>query len=129
MANLSSATGTSALIGAFRALSDPTRFAVVERLSLGPAAVGDLARPFDMALPSFMQHLRVLEEAGLVETRKAGRVRTCTLRAEPLKAAQDWLDAQRAVWERRLDQLDSLVAELHRTGEGAAPDAGEDDAP
>lgn len=93
----------------FRALADPTRRAVVERLGAGPAAVSELARPFGMALPSFAQHLSVLEESGLVRSRKRGRVRTYQLSPKPLAAAERWLDAQRALWERRLDQLDRLL--------------------
>nr|WP_047579172.1 metalloregulator ArsR/SmtB family transcription factor [Methylobacterium sp. ZNC0032] len=101
-----------ALDDTFRALSDPTRRAVVQALGRGPASVSELAKPFEMALPSFLQHLKVLEDCGLVATRKAGRVRTCTLRAEPLAAAEHWLEAQRTLWTRRLDQLDRLVLQL-----------------
>jgi len=97
----------------FRALADPTRRAVVQALVAGPAAVSDLARPFEMALPSFLQHLKVLEESGLVSTHKSGRVRTCTLRTEPLAAAGHWLEAQRTLWTKRLDQLDRLVLQLN----------------
>lgn len=93
----------------FRALADPTRRAVVERLGAGPAAVTELARPFGMALPSFTQHLAVLEESGLVRSRKRGRVRTYQLSAKPLAAAERWMTSQRALWERRLDQLDRLL--------------------
>ena len=96
----------------FRALADPTRRAVLEALGRGPATVSDLARPFEMALPSFLQHLRMLEESGLVATEKTGRVRTCTLRTEPLAQAGHWLETQRDLWTRRLDQLDSLVLQL-----------------
>lgn len=102
----------------FRALADPTRRAVVQALGHGPATVGDLAKPFDMALPSFLQHLKMLEESGLVETRKQGRVRTCTLKPEALAAAERWLDAQRSLWTKRLDQLDSLVLDLNEREEG-----------
>ncbi|MCB4771099.1 metalloregulator ArsR/SmtB family transcription factor [Ancylobacter sp. Lp-2] len=101
-----------ALDGTFRALADPTRLAVVEALVRGPASVSDLARPFEMAMPSFLQHLKVLEDSGLVATRKVGRVRTCTLRTEPLAAAGHWLDAQRLLWTQRLDQLDNLLLQL-----------------
>lgn len=96
----------------FRALADPTRRAVIQALGRGPVSVSDLARPFDMALPSFLQHLKVLEAGGLVATRKVGRVRTCTLRPEKLAAAEGWLEAQRTLWTKRLDQLDSLVLGL-----------------
>ncbi|HEV2554470.1 MAG TPA: metalloregulator ArsR/SmtB family transcription factor [Bosea sp. (in: a-proteobacteria)] len=96
----------------FRALADPTRRAVVQALGRGPASVSELARPFEMALPSFLQHLRVLEESGLVTTIKSGRVRTCSLRREPLAAAETWLEAQRSLWTQRLDQLDAFVLHL-----------------
>lgn len=96
----------------FRALADPTRRAVVAALGRGPASVSDLARPFEMALPSFLQHLRVLEESGLIATRKIGRVRTCTLEPQPLAEAESWLDEQKTLWTRRLDQLDAFVLQL-----------------
>ncbi len=104
----------AALDRTFRALADPTRRAVIQALGRGPASVGDLARPFEMALPSFLQHLRMLEESGLVDTRKVGRVRTCTLRPESLAAAENWLETQRTLWTRRLDQLDSLLLGLKK---------------
>lgn len=106
---------STALDGVFRALSDATRRAVVERLSDGPAAVSELAAPFDMALPSFMQHLKVLEGCGLVRSRKTGRVRTYQLAPRPLKAAEGWMADRRALWERRLDQLDAYLTELKET--------------
>jgi DNA-binding transcriptional ArsR family regulator len=96
----------------FHALADPTRRAVLERLSRGPAAMTELARPFRMALPSFSQHLGVLEACGLVRSQKVGRVRTYQLTPQPLEAAQDWMAAQRAMWERRLDQLDDFLKDL-----------------
>ena len=98
----------------FRALSDPTRRAVLARLSGGPAAVSDLAEPFSMALPSFTQHLKVLEECGLVSSRKKGRVRTYWLRPQPLEIAEGWMVEQRSIWERRLDQLDDYLELLNR---------------
>lgn len=96
----------------FHALADPTRRAVLERLSRGPAATTVLARPFKMALPSFSQHLDVLETCGLVRSRKTGRVRTYQLATQPLKAAEHWMATQRANWERRLDQLDDYLKDL-----------------
>jgi DNA-binding transcriptional ArsR family regulator len=96
----------------FRALSDPTRRRVVERLGRGPGSVSELAEPFGMALPSFLQHLRVLEECGVVRSRKAGRVRTYQLARDPMKVAEDWLARQRHLWERRLNQLDDYLIEL-----------------
>jgi DNA-binding transcriptional ArsR family regulator len=89
----------------FQALSDPTRRAVLERLTRGPAAVSELAQPFRMALPSFVQHLAMLEDCGLVSSKKQGRVRTYTIAPQPLQAAEHWLTAQRVNWERRLDSL------------------------
>jgi DNA-binding transcriptional ArsR family regulator len=96
----------------FQALTDPTRRAVLERLTRGPAPVSELAQPFEMALPSFVQHLQVLENCGLVQSKKQGRVRTYTLAPQPLKAAEHWLSAQRAHWERRLDALDDFLKTL-----------------
>src|SRR6266508_5376621 len=96
----------------FRALGDPTRRAVLSRLCNGPAPVSEVARSFDMALPSFAQHLDVLEECGLVRSRKVGRVRNYRLVPQPLRAAERWMAQQRALWERRLDQLDKYLLEL-----------------
>ena len=96
----------------FKALADPTRRAVLERLGKGPAAMTELAAPFDMALPSFSQHLDMLERSGLVRSRKEGRVRTYKLAPQPLKTAEHWLAKQRTLWERRLDQLDSYLQTL-----------------
>ncbi len=100
------------LNGVFQALSDPTRRAVLERLSSGPAPVSELAQPFKMALPSFSQHLDVLENCGLVRSRKTGRVRTYQLAPQPLKVAEHWMVTQRVNWERRLDQLDNYLKHL-----------------
>lgn len=99
----------------FQALADPTRRAVVERLGRGPVATSELARPFDMALPSFLQHLDVLEQVGVVTSTKAGRVRTYRLTPQPLEAAEDWMTTQRQLWERRLDQFDEYVHTLKET--------------
>ena len=98
----------------FQALADPTRRAVLEKLSRGPAAMSELAEPFDMALPSFSQHLDVLEDCGLVRSSKEGRVRTYQLAPQPLKAAEGWLAKQRTLWTKRLDQLDDYLKELKR---------------
>ena len=96
----------------FQGLTHPTRRAVLERLSSGPAAVTELAGPFKMALPSFSQHLEVLEKCGLVKSRKTGRVRTYRLTSQPLKLAERWLEQQRSHWETRLDQLDQYLKEM-----------------
>lgn len=101
-----------ALNAIFQALADPTRRAVVERLGRGPATVGELARPFGMALPSFMKHIQALEKSGLIVSTKAGRVRTCTLRPDRLAAAERWFDQQHALWANRYDTLDTLLAQL-----------------
>ena len=93
----------------FQALADPTRRAVLGQLSKGPAGVSELAKPFDMALPSFMKHIRFLEESGWILTRKEGRVRTCTIEKKALTAADSWLSEQRALWEARFDRLDALL--------------------
>jgi DNA-binding transcriptional ArsR family regulator len=97
------------LSGIFQALADPTRRAVLGRLGKGPASISDLAQPFDMALPSFMKHIRLLEDSGLIRTCKEGRVRTCSLEKKPLAVAEAWLSAQRALWESRTDRLEQFV--------------------
>lgn len=94
----------------FQALADPTRRAVLRRLSRGPASISELAQPFDMALPSFMKHVRFLEESGWVYTRKDGRVRTCAIEKKAFAEADAWLSAQRALWEGRTDRLERFVA-------------------
>ena len=96
----------------FHCLSDPTRRAVIAQLTKGPAPVSELARPHDMALPSFLKHLKVLETGGWIESRKAGRVRTCRLKPDAAEAAGRWLDQQRTLWEARLDRLDAFVTSL-----------------
>ena len=99
------------LDGIFQALADPTRRAVVGRLGRGPASVGELAAPFDMALPSFMKHIRMLEESGLIRTNKTGRVRTCEIDRLRLAAVDSWLAEQRAIWEGRTDRLEQFVTQ------------------
>ncbi len=106
------ATAPVALEDVFKALADPTRRAVIERLGVGPASTSELARPFDMALPSFVQPLEVLEHSGLVTSTKPGRVRTYRLTPGPLERAGAWLADQREQWTRRLDQLDSHLMAL-----------------
>lgn len=96
----------------FHALGDPTRRAVIRRLGRGPAAVGELAQPFKMALPSFVQHLAVLEKCNLVTSRKEGRRRIYQLQPKPLKAVEAWLAEQRVLWETRLDQLDDYLMQM-----------------
>jgi DNA-binding transcriptional ArsR family regulator len=89
----------------FQALADPTRRAIVERLVRAPASVSDLAGPLPMSLPAVVQHLAVLESAGVVSSEKVGRVRTVRLEPEGLRRAERWLGAQRSLWEQRLDRL------------------------
>ena len=93
----------------FRALSDPTRREVIARLTRSPASVSELAAPFDMALPSFVQHLRVLESSGVVRSTKTGRVRTYQLVPRRLQMAERWLASQRDMWERRMDRFERYV--------------------
>lgn len=97
--------------GVFVALADPTRRAVIRRLGGGPTSVGELARDFPMALPSFMKHVRTLEAKGLIRTRKSGRVRTCVLARERLALVEDWLAEQREIWEGRTVRLEQFVTE------------------
>jgi DNA-binding transcriptional ArsR family regulator len=95
----------------FHALADPSRRAIVERLSRGPASVSELARPLPMSLPAVVQHLHVLELSGLVRSEKVGRVRTCRIEPRGLGPAERWIGARRASWERRLDRLGDYLAE------------------
>jgi DNA-binding transcriptional ArsR family regulator len=105
------------LSGVFQALADPTRRAVLGRLSRGPTSVSDLAKPFDMALPSFMKHIRYLEGSGLIRTHKRGRVRTCEIDGKQFAAAEAWLSEQRALWEGRADRLEQFVMKIQEEGE------------
>ena len=96
----------------FHALANPTRRKVLERLSVGPATVSELAAPFDMQLPSFVQHLSVLEQSRLIKSKKRGRVRTYEIAPERFKVVEDWLTARRQSWEARLDRFDHYVKQL-----------------
>jgi DNA-binding transcriptional ArsR family regulator len=98
--------------GVFDALSNSTRRKVLEKLSVGPASVSELAASFDMKLPSFVQHLSVLEQSRLVRSKKRGRVRTYEIAPERFKVAEDWLTARRQLWEARLDRFDQYVKQL-----------------
>ena len=108
MLNLSQIDGT------FRALAEPTRRAIVERLGQGPTSVSELARPFDATLAAVMQHLQVLEEAGIVASEKVGRVRTCRLAPGGLEPLSAWVMARRSVVERRLDRLGAVLDDLEK---------------
>ena len=96
----------------FHALSNPTRRKVLEQLSFGPATVSDLAARFDMQLPSFVQHLSVLEQSRLVRSKKRGRVRTYEIAPQRFKVVEDWLAERRQLWEARLDRFDQYVKQL-----------------
>ncbi|MDP3857935.1 MAG: metalloregulator ArsR/SmtB family transcription factor [Stagnimonas sp.] len=96
----------------FHALSNPSRRKVLERLSVGPATVSELAAPFDMQLPSFVQHLAVLERSRLVRSKKRGRVRTYEIAPERFKVVEDWLTERRQLWDARLDRFDHYVKQL-----------------
>jgi DNA-binding transcriptional ArsR family regulator len=98
----------------FSAMADPTRRAVIERLLKGPASVSDLHAPHAMAMPSFLKHIRKLEEAGLVTSQKTGRTRMIHIEPAPMAAAENWLRQQRKFWEGRLDRLQLLVKALER---------------
>jgi len=95
----------------FHALGDPTRRAIVEKLSKGPISVSRLAKPLAITLAAVLQHVQVLEESGLVHTEKVGRVRTCSIEPAGLSVAEQWIDDCRSTWERRLDRLAELLAE------------------
>ena len=101
----------------FSALGDPTRMAVIQELCQGPQSVGVLAKAHRMALPSFMQHLALLERSGWIETQKVGRVRTCSVNPGALQATGQWLLDQRTVWESRLTRLDTLLYQLKKEEE------------
>ena len=103
------ATFNSQLPAVFAALSDPTRLAVVERLALGPASISELSEPFDMAGPTFLKHVGVLQKAGLVQSEKKGRVRTVNLAPDALGWVEDWVSQHRRQWEQRLDDLGTFL--------------------
>jgi DNA-binding transcriptional ArsR family regulator len=103
------ATFNAQLPPVFAALSDPTRLAVVERLASGPASVSELSEPFAMAGPSFLKHLRILENAGLVSSEKTGRVRVVSLAPDALGWVEDWVSRHRRDWERRLGDLGAFL--------------------
>ena len=107
------------LDAAFQALADPTRRAMVERLSTGPRSASELAVGFTITLAAVLQHLRVLEDSGLVRTRKQGRVRMCAVDAAALRSVEDWIAARPTTWERNLDRLGALLAETAETAETA----------
>ncbi|HXO87325.1 MAG TPA: metalloregulator ArsR/SmtB family transcription factor [Candidatus Acidoferrales bacterium] len=98
----------------FHALGDPTRRAIVEKLSAGSVSVSRLAKPLDMTLAAVVQHLQVLEASGLVQTEKVGRVRTCRIEPKGFSVAERWINERRSLWERRFDRLGKLLGESDR---------------
>lgn len=106
----------SHLDSTFHALADPTRRGVIARLMRGPAPVSELAAPYAIGLPTFLKHLRVLEDGGWIRSEKRGRVRTCHICEDRLFEAERWLSRQRAIWERRTDRLAEYV-ETHLASE------------
>lgn len=103
---------------AFHALSDPSRRAMIERLSRGPASVSELAKPLPMTFSAVSQHLKVLEEARLVTSGKEGRVRTCALNAEAMLQVERWITERKRFWEQQYDQLEAYLAQTPSSGEG-----------
>jgi DNA-binding transcriptional ArsR family regulator len=99
---------------AFSALADPTRRAIVSRLCEGPKSVSELSEPFELALPSLLKHVRVLEESGLIISEKTGRVRTCRIEPDALHATQAWIGQHIASWERRLDRMQDHIHRMKR---------------
>ena len=93
----------------FQALADPTRRAIVDRLTRGPASVSELAKPLDMSLPAVHQHLAVLEDSGVIASEKHGRVRTCRIEPAALRAAERWILDRRTAWEKNLDRLEDFL--------------------
>jgi DNA-binding transcriptional ArsR family regulator len=112
----------------FQALADPGRRSMVDRLVRGPASVSELAQPLEMSLPAVLQHLKVMEASGLIETEKVGRVRSCALRPATLRLAERWIAERRTLWEERLDRLGELLEEEdsrdHPADSGPSPFGG-----
>jgi DNA-binding transcriptional ArsR family regulator len=105
-------TQSASLDRMFHALADPARRVMLDRLIHGPASVSDLAKPLRMSLPAVVQHLAVLERSGLVKSAKVGRVRTCHIEPKTLRSAEGWINERRTLWERRLDRLGDILAEM-----------------
>ena len=102
---------TATLDRVFHALSDPSRRLMVERLSLGPASVSELARPLSMSLAAVVQHVQVLEASGLVQSQKIGRTRTCSIQPATMRSAEQWISDRRTSWEHKLDRLGEYLKE------------------
>ena len=105
----------------FQALADPSRRMMVERLTLGPASVSELAQPLKMTLSAVVQHLAVLEDSGLVHSKKSGRVRMCEVEPQALSTVEHWINERRRSWERRLDRLGDYLSERSDQAKGATP--------
>jgi DNA-binding transcriptional ArsR family regulator len=108
---------TDQLDAVFGALADPTRRAILTRLTSGDATVGELCAPFAMSQPAVSRHLRVLEDAGLISRTRRATARLSHLEAQPLRAATSWLAAYRDYWEQSFDQLDDLLATMREAGD------------
>ena len=108
---------TDQLSETFQALADPTRRALMARLTAGEASVQELAKPFKMSLPAISKHLKVLEKSGLIVRRSQAQQRLCKLQTQPIKDAVDWLEHQRKLWEDRLDRLEDYLQEIQKKGE------------
>jgi DNA-binding transcriptional ArsR family regulator len=113
--------GADRLSATFSALADPTRRAILARLTLGEASVNELAEPFDMSLPAVSKHLKVLERAGLIARSREAQWRPCTLQAGPLKDIADWVEHYRRFWEQSFDRLDEYLKELQGKGGKRGP--------
>lgn len=99
---------------AFFALADPTRRAIVSRLCHGPKSVSELSEPFELALPSLLKHVRVLEQSGLISSEKIGRVRTCKIEPDALHATEGWIHQHVSAWEQRLDRMEAHIERMKR---------------
>lgn len=113
----------------FSALADPTRRAILARLSGGEASVTELAAPFEMSLPAVSKHLKVLERAGLISRSREAQWRPCRIEAKPLRDAAAWIEEYRQLWEERLDRLDAYLTDLQRGAQKDGVDPRNDDAP
>ena len=113
-------TPTDRLSTTFAALADPTRRAILARLSTGEATVTELAAPFDMSMPAISKHLKVLERAGLIERGREAQWRPCRLQAEPLKEVESWVEQYRSHWEESLDRLGEYLKELQKRSPGGS---------
>src|ERR1051325_10743148 len=118
-----------ALSATFSALADPTRRAILARLTLGETAVTELAKPFDMSLPAISKHLKVLERAGLIARGREAQWRPCRIEPKALKSVDDWLEGYRRFWEERLDRLEDYLRELQAQEEKKAAGARKEKAP